>query len=395
MGGTGLLFSVLGDVALRRRAIIDPQTTALGLRGLAMKRSIVLVALLSCCVLAAGVAACGGLLPTTSTTIIATTTTTEPPAVWKQAQPSGVVPSARCYTGMAYDPSLSKVIVFAGFDGTSALRETWAYDPLGSVWSRLEPTGDDQPSGAGQIPAVYDFATRRIIAFDGTTWTYYSAVNAWEALNTAAKVSPALLGGSLAYDSTTGKVFLFGGTDKAKVSNETWLYDPVANNWSNLNPVGEVPPGRSDAGMAYDPTSGKIVLFGGVDSGLACLNDTWSYDPASNRWTKLSPPGAPVARSGHGMAYDPHTKTVILFGGIDSDFVCHDDTWAYDPVEGSWTELTLAGDRPQARGRSVLVYASSIDKLVLFGGTGVQGNAGGGFGSPMYLSDTWIYGIDR
>ena len=43
------------------------------------------------------------------------------------------------------------------------------------------------------------------------------------------------------------------------------------------------------------------------------------------------------------MAYDPHSKMIVLFGGIDSQFVCYNDTWAFDPAAGTWTELQPGG----------------------------------------------------
>ncbi len=72
-----------------------------------------------------------------------------------------------------------------------------------------------------------------------------------------------------------------------------------------LKPEGDVPPGRSDAGMAYDPDSGKVILFGGVDSDFNCLNDTWVYDRSTNSWTKYATAEAPNARSGLGLGVRP------------------------------------------------------------------------------------------
>jgi hypothetical protein len=93
------------------------------------------------------------------------------------------------------------------------------------------------------------------------------------------------------------------------------------------------------------------------------------------------------------MAYDPHTRRVILFGGIDSQLVCYDDTWAFDPASGTWTEVALEGERPLARGRVMLAYSADIDKLVLFGGAAVQADDTGGFGYLVYLNDLWVYGV--
>jgi hypothetical protein len=364
-----------------------------------MKRPVVIVTLLLVAFLVVGVVGCSLFSPSTTTssttsTIITTTTTTEPPASWKQMQPTGTLPSARCYQAMVYDPTSRRVLMFAGFDGTDALSETWAYDGEADSWANLNAEGDEQPSAAVQMPAVFDPTTSRVITFDGTSWGYDVAANEWKALSLKGKLKPARMASCMALDRNSDKIFLFGGTDMHKWYNETWCYDPATKKWTNLKPEGEVPSGRSDAGMAYDPRSGRFFLFGGVDEEFNCLDDTWSYDPNANTWTKLASTGVgPSARSGLGLAYDPHHKTIILFGGIDSQYVCYGDTWSFDPAEGTWTQLEPVGASPSARGRCTLVYDEGLDMMVLFGGAVVQSDSSGGFGSLVYLDDTWVYGV--
>ena len=75
-----------------------------------------------------------------------------------------------------------------------------------------------------------------------------------------------------------GKIVLFGGTDsKAKTYfNDTYTFDFVANAWTKVTPVGEVPALRAGHRMAYDQVSGTVVLFGGWD-GTQYYNDTWAF----------------------------------------------------------------------------------------------------------------------
>ncbi len=378
-----------------------------------MKKAVVVVPAMVSILLVVSLTACGALSPPTTTssttTISTTTTTTEPPASWSNLQVSGEAPSPRCYQSLAYDSVSGKMLMFAGSGSAGSISETWAYDPAANRWTNLNPASETQPSAGGQIPAVYDAVTGKVIAFDGTTWGYDPAANTWGALNPKAKLTPARLGASMAYNSNTGKVFLFGGTDMAIWYNELWSYDPVVNTWTRLGPPEEeedkdtttslvpdatVPAGRSDAGMAFDPRSGKLILFGGMDADYACLNDTWSYDPVTNKWTRLTPEGgSPAARSAHAMAYDQHSGKVIVFGGIDSQFTCYNDTWAYDVKANTWTNLAPAGGSPPARGRTSMVYAFGIDKLILFGGAAIQQDAAGGFGGQAYFNDTWAFGV--
>lgn len=381
-----------------------------------MKKAVVVLGVIGL-FLVVSLCACGlAVPPTTSTisttTISTTTTTTEPPPAWLNLQVAGELPSPRCYASLAYDSVSGKLLMFAGSGSVGSLAETWSFDAAANRWSNLAPVSEGQPSAGAQIPAAYDPVTGRVIAFDGTTWGYDPVANTWGALNPKGKLTPARLGASMAYNSNTGKVFLFGGTDMTTWYNELWLYDPVVNTWTRLSPTEEdepkkgattttvapntiMPSGRSDAGMAFDPSSGKVILFGGMDSSYACLADSWSYDPVTKKWMQLAPQGeSPAARSAHAMAYDRHSGKVILFGGIDSQFTSYNDTWAYDVKANAWTNLNPAGESPAARGRMVMVYASGIDKLILFGGAVIQQDAAGGFGGTVYFNDTWTFGVN-
>src|SRR5439155_17576926 len=107
---------------------------------------------------------------------------------------------------------------------------------------------------------------------------------------------------------------------------------------------------------------GKIVMFGVLDLALLkkyfdtfdfslltsmLSNETWTYDLATNTWTRMSPRISPPARNSHALAYDRQNDVVILFGGGDM-FTDFDDTWAYDIHHDTWTEIPTSR-RPSAR----------------------------------------------
>ena len=84
----------------------------------------------------------------------------------------------------------------------------------------------------------------------------------------------------------------------------------------NLDPAAPSiasPPARDFASMAYDSGTGQLVLFGGEDSSGGFLNDTWTWNGAT--WTQQSPTTSPPARDAASMAYDPGTGQLVLFGG--------------------------------------------------------------------------------
>jgi N-acetylneuraminic acid mutarotase len=314
------------------------------------------------CACALIVAGCGS-AETTTTTYLAgrtVTTTTVPPSTetteaassdatipataatntWVKLNPSGM-PSRRANPSMVYDSRTGRVLMFGGMTGASYLNETWAYDPHANTWTNLHPSGT-LPSG-----------------------------RAYQ---------------SMAYDSDTGLVIMFGGMNDNGVDglpNDTWAYDPHANTWTNLHPSGTLPPGRAYHSMIYDPSVHRVIMFGGDGLGMAFFNDTWAYDPAANTWTELSPSGSlPSARAWQSMVYVPSTHQAIMFGGGER-FDLVNDTWAYDPAANIWTELSPSGSLPSARANQLMAYDSDTGKVIMFGGND-------SFIDDL-LNDIWVY----
>ncbi|HEX4060516.1 MAG TPA: hypothetical protein VHY58_05785 [Streptosporangiaceae bacterium] len=71
------------------------------------------------------------------------------------------------------------------------------------------------------------------------------------------------------------------------------------------------PAAQPGAQMAYDATSGQLVLFGGADHQK--LGVTWVWNGSD--WVKQNPATKPPALRGAAMAYDAATGDVVMFGG--------------------------------------------------------------------------------
>ena len=307
---------------------------------------------------------------------------------WTELKPSGALPAARDSPAMVYDPSSGRLIVFGGGVATQNFNDSWAYDPVANAWSELKPSGTLPPArkGAG---VVYDPVTHRLIMFGGygtesplnDTWAYDSVGNAWTKLEPGGSIPPARGSVTMVYDPVSRRLVLFGGAVNVGAPlGDIWAYDPLANIWTQLVPSGTVAPARGGAAMAYDPISRRLIVFGGFDDTGACLNDTWAFDPTANFWTELDPAGAvPPARSWHSMACDPTSGRLIMFGGQDSAGTSLDDAWAYVSAANTWTELEPVGAQPVARAGQVMVYDSSSNRLIMFGG----------HASRPFLNETW------
>lgn len=335
------------------------------------------------------------LAPTTTLEVTTTTELppiTE--AIWTDLAPLGDLPAARSAHSMAYDSVSGNIVLFGGWDANGTYNDTWVFDATLDTWTNKNPAGT-LPAARAQHQMAYDPVSGKAILFGGVvaksgeqlgdTWGYDPIANTWTDLDPAGDTPSPRDSFSMVYDQINQKIILFGGwSDETGAHlNDTWAYDPAANTWTNLNPTGDIPAVRGSHTMAYDPDDGKILLFGGVD-GNAYFSDTWAYDALANIWTNLGPTGeTPAGRAGHRMAYDPTSGTTILFGGWDGA-TYFNDTWAFNVASNTWTNLSPIGAAPSARDSHSLVYNAATDELILFGGL---------VGGASDAQDTWSYGM--
>ena len=169
----------------------------------------------------------------------------------------------------------------------------------------------------------------------------------------------------------------------------------ASNTWVPLAPT-NFPSGREAMAMATDATRGKIVLFGGTTGCCSSvLNDTWIWD--GTNWTQVISPGctnacpnSPPARFGQRMAFDPSSGDVLLFGGYDGNRAPLGDTWLWNG--SSWLpQLTRVSPTP--RGSVGLATDTRANGVVLFGGDilGDQSSPNNCYESECTVGDTWIW----
>ena len=207
--------------------------------------------------------------------------------------------------------------------------------------------------------------------------------NSWTNLKPSGPQPSARFGQAMVYVSDTGKTIMFGGAiDEKNPLNDMWMYDRGKNTWTELKPPGNLPPGRRSMAAAYHPGENKIVIFGGLGADGDVLDDTWAYDVSQNTWTPsaavtLSSP--PSARYGAKMAYDPESGRLLLFGGTflrtsaNASFQ-HDfsDTWAFSlaGATSNWTNLNPSGTIPAPgdEGALSMTYNEASGKMLLLAG---------------------------
>ncbi len=189
---------------------------------------------------------------------------------------------------------------------------------------------------------------------------------------------------AMVYDANTsdGYVVLFGGEGPGGPLGDTWIFQGGA--WINVTPAvpdsTNTPSPRFGAAIAYDPSDGYVVLFGGADGANTgandpALSDTWEF--LHGTWTRLcsgctpgvSEPGPRMLAAASG---DPDLDGVVLFGGTDVEagqYVPLNDTWLFSA--GSWSEIPFAPG-PSARFGAGLLWNGTSGPITLEGGCGAS-----------------------
>lgn len=182
----------------------------------------------------------------------------------------------------------------------------------------------------------------------------------------AVRVQPRMV-----YDPTTFTTLLFGGRapfDRATGIGydlaETWSWNGAK--WTQKYPAHN-PPARAAHMMVWDSIRNQAVLYGG-ESGtttLAQLDDTWVYK--NGDWTQIVTPSSPGARKLAGMAFDSTRDRVVLYGGSrlaanGRDFDQLRDTWEFDGT--TWTRVAENGPNVF---KPIMAYDASRNRMLMLG----------------------------
>lgn len=278
-------------------------------------------------------------------------------------------PDARCCFGMARNPG-GGVVLFGGLDPSNAfLGDTWTWD--GGAWTERHPAHSPQPREAFSL--VFDAARGQVVLFGGASDELFADTWTWDGEDwtkrDVLRSPPAACCYGMGYDTSTRLVVLF-----IPFNSQTWTWDGFQ--WQQRH-TADAPHWRDSASQAARDGD-HLVLFGGASCPELCdtfYRDTWTWDGES--WTRVFPGSAPRARYGGAMAFDPATRTTVLFGGLGYRGF-YGDTWEWDGAQ--WTRLRT-GMSPGARYAVRMAYDSERRELVLFGG----------LAEGMWLGDTWTW----
>ncbi len=324
---------------------------------------------------------------------------------WRLAD-SAHTPGALGGAAGTYDSASGRVLLFGGRKNplipASYSDETWAWD--GFDWSRI--VDNVAPSERAGHELVYDPKRRRTIALFGNAqagdcdgggsvlcsdpWEWTG--DAWEHATPVSGPDRRFSAAATFVDvGDTAGVLVFGGSASTASCDggasarcrKTWLWDGA---WQDLTPTdtSKSPTARSSATLAFDPTRGVAVLFGGDAGNAGCTpinaghcGDVWEWSDygaafcgngEAHCWKNVTPGSGmmPEPRVHAGMAFDPVDGGIIVFGGsvTAGPTTYYPGTWRWN---GAWQPLTTV-HAPSTRSHAQMVTVAEQRAVVLFGG---------------------------
>ncbi|HMN39978.1 MAG TPA: kelch repeat-containing protein [Phycisphaerales bacterium] len=232
-------------------------------------------------------------------------------------------PPAREFHAMAFDPVRNRVVLYGGVVAGFPSGDLWEFDPVTNTWASV-------PQGPGPSPGPR-------------------------------------YGHAMAFDASSGRVMLVGGTDNTTYFNDAWAWNGLG--WTALPPPPG--PGRRWHAMASLPPTGGVLLCGGQDALGTSLSDAAEF--FGGGWLPAPPmtfPG-PTPRAGHSAAAAHGAAEVYIYGGLDAapPLTPFGDTWTYIP--GGWNAAPFGGQA--ASFHHAMASFGPRPAAVLFGGTSGPG----------------------
>jgi DNA-binding CsgD family transcriptional regulator/N-acetylneuraminic acid mutarotase len=159
--------------------------------------------------------------------------------------------------------------------------------------------------------------------------------------------------------SFEGRLYLFGGWDGSRYRDETYVFDPVNQEWKA---VSSMKTARAFAGAAV--TGGRIFVVGGMNSSGDLASVEIYHPELEGNSTPVWTPGKPLPVKISRMAVTSIADILYVAGGSEEDPE-NSGLLEYHPAQDQWqkTEMPVTGDW------SSLGLAAIGSRLYLVGGT--------------------------
>jgi len=207
-----------------------------------------------------------------------------------------------------FDSRGRRMVIWGGRDKDSTydhinLYDMWALDldpnsPTFEKWQDLSVEEQHAPGRSDHV-AVYDSTKNRMVIYGGwdkemkeyfgDTWAFYFAPTPdtkgrWRQIKTKKSHPPKRRRAVGVYDSARNWFIVCGGFGQEGYLNDVWAFDLTRDVWMNVTPG---PQPRIDHQAVYDPTRGRLILYGGDAQRKTKFHDLWelhiqSYEPADS-----------------------------------------------------------------------------------------------------------------
>jgi hypothetical protein len=273
---------------------------------------------------------------------------------------------------MAYDAHLGQVVLFGGLDSSGVPQnETWTWNSL-TGWT-LQDVAVSPPARYDATLSDVESGTGSFVLYGGLGATATSPATTSTSGESSVTTGPSSVGPQDVPATADDPSAVVGSA----TLNDTWTWDGAR--WTEQTANG--PPALAGASATWDPTLGEVLMFGGTSDGTndagSLLNTLWAWDGAS--WmARQTPSPLPPARWGATLTYDAAIRGDVLIGGQEAAGPVADE-WLYTKsatTSHAWTSIKPTS-RPAAAAGSAAAWDSATSQLILFGGSGSNGDASG------------------
>jgi N-acetylneuraminic acid mutarotase len=252
-----------------------------------------------------------------------------------------------------------KILVCGGHDG-STLASAEFFDPITRLWS-----------AAGTLAVSRHLHTATLLA-DGkvlvtggknAAGTPVADSEIYDYLTNQWSLTGALATARYGHTATVlanGKVLVTAGVNGGALASAE-LYDPAAGTWT---PAGSLAIACTGHTTTLLP-NGKVLAAGGIN-GSTYLNNSQLYNPVTNSWTNTTT-ALVTARAGHAATLLLNGK-VLISGGSDGSGALDPAEW-FDPATGSWSATGYSSTKRAFHSATVLLDG----RICVIGGSNSSG----------------------
>ena len=248
--------------------------------------------------------------------------------------------------------------------------------------------------------------------FKDDTWELHLGSTAFWTKLAPPTVPRGRQGGAGLLKAATGRLLVFGGInwcppicEGAELCdqglNDLWSLDPQnpASGWRREHPLGQIPAARWGFQSAFVPSTGMLVIQGGLNYSSDLVGDTWTLDVSGPRpaWTRIADhQEGPAERATAFHWYDSDRRAFVVTSGRrcfkgQCDAVWWTDTWMLTgldtPGKESWSQVAVGTGLPWPAFGLKCAYDPRGGRAICHGGRYYSGGPLDSTGVPSL--DTW------